>query len=472
MSESFLNGRVTLHCGDMLSVLPTLAENSVDSVVTDAPYHLTSIVKRFGADGAAPAKSGKTGAFARASAGFMGKQWDGGDIAFQPETWAHVLRVLKPGGYIIAFSSSRTYQHMAVAIERAGFITHPLIGRLFDQGGDIAAFLDSLTPAQLEAFCLILDRNDPVAGLLAYIFGSGFPKATRLNACALDGPFARLDVEKYRYGAQALKPALEPIYMGQKPFSEETGTENVLRHGTGALNIEACRVGGDEQLRAGAGRLWSHGRDGEASSVRRYQDRGGTNFAPLPGPRGGAPEGRWPANLIHDGSEEVVSAFPQSDGAQGDVRGTEPSEPLGANTYGRMAGRAAQAARGDAGSAARFFYAAKADGDDRIGSRHPTVKPLDLIQYLVRLVTPPKGVVLDCFAGTGTTGEAAYREGMRAILIEREAEYCADIRRRMGLILAGPDRRKHAIIRERQRGKPDDLSGTLFGPSAHPIAAE
>jgi DNA modification methylase len=108
---------------------------------------------------------------------------------------------------------------------------------------------------------------------------------------------------------------------------------------------------------------------------------------------------------------------------------------------GAMRRVASMAPRDDSGSAARFFYTAKADSDDRLGSKHPTVKPVDLIQYLVRLVTPPKGIVLDCFAGTGTTGEAAYREGCSAILIEREPEYQADIRRRMALVLAGPDER-------------------------------
>lgn len=383
-ATQFLDGRVTLHAGDCLDVLASMPENSVDSIVTDPPYHLTSIVKRFGGD-MPPRTEATVGkhAYGRHATGFMGKHWDGGDIAFQPATWAAVLRVLKPGGYILAFASSRGFGRMSVAIEDAGFINHPMFG---------------------------------------WIFGSGFPKATRIKADGYDG---------FRYGGQASKPALEPIYMGQKPFSEATGTANILRWGTGAVNIDGCRIGTEEELRAGAAKLWSHAREGEASAERRYEDEGGTNFAMKPGPRGGSPSGRWPANIIHDGSDEVLGAFPEAPGQQFASRDDQRAQGA---VYGAIAmnGKGYEP-RGDEGSAARFFYSAKADAEDRIGSKHPTVKPLDLMQYLVRYVTPPGGVVLDPFAGTGTTGEAAFREGMRAVLIEREPEYQADIARRMEL---------------------------------------
>lgn len=567
--EAFLGGRVMLYAGDCLDVLDALAENSVDSIVCDPPYHLTSIVKRFGAKDAAEAKDGATGAFKRASAGFMGKQWDGGDIAFQPETWARVLRVLKPGGYILAFSSSRTFGRMSVAIEDAGFITHPMIG---------------------------------------WIFGSGFPKAHRVHAEGYEG---------FRYGGQATKPALEPIYMGQKPFSEKNGTANVLRWGTGALNIDGCRVGDTVET-------WPKSRSYAAGQIQP----GGIGETQA---TGDVPPGRWPANIIHDGSAEVIAAFPEADGAVsngkkagtgfGNGYGVKPQapsfadsgsaarffyavekeercdlcrvllsgkdakdSPCDANTAELTSptqstpngatvrdGAAVSPPLGSAGkkqpsnghaiiaesrsfqchqtrgsfapsdaltqeasriaphvrsaaslcascetdiaqslaatrlgldpaslpclesmparrrqillqhlalyvagrestdtitttaslktlfgsvlhaiadttslvrpegpesteSARRLFYSSKADADDRLGSKHPTVKPLDLMQYLVRLVTPPGGLVLDPFAGTGTTGEAAWREGMRATLIEREPEYQGDIRRRMELV--------------------------------------
>ncbi len=411
----FLDGRVTLYPGNCLEVLASLPENSIHSAVMDPPYHLTSIVERFGKEGSAEVKAGATGAFKRASAGFMGKEWDGGDIAFQVATWEAVKRVLKPGGYILAFASTRGFWRMSVAIEDAGFITHPLI---------------------------------------AWVFGSGFPKATRLKADGYDG---------WRYGGQALKPAIEPIYMGQKPFSEKTGTANVLLHSTGAVNIDGCRVGTDDTLREGASKLWSHYREGEASAERRYQSNGSTNFAAKPGPRGGSPDGRWPANLIHDGSADVLAAFPDAPGQQGDLNDTGRDRPT-KTCFGDMAPPKPHAARGDSGSASRFFYSAKADADDRIGSKHPTVKPVDLMRYLVRLVTPPGGTVLDCFAGTGTTGEAAWREGFNAILIEREPEYQQDIAERMRLCLSGPDEKRREIIK--RRGLADDDAGPLFGGAA------
>ena len=172
-------------------------------------------------------------------------------------------------------------------------------------------------------------------------------------------------------------------------------------------------------------------------------------------------KGRWPANIIHDGSEEVLAAFPDAGGQQAPVNGHEPSSKTN-NIYGAFNGRPPTEPRGDSGSAARFFYTAKADQHDRIGSAHPTVKPVDLMQWLVRLVTPKGGTVLDPFAGTGTTAEAAYREGMYCILIERETEYQADIRRRMALVLAGPDERARESIKAKLKDKPVD-AGPLFG---------
>ncbi len=405
--KTFLDGRVTLHSGDCIEILAAMPENSVDSVVCDPPYHLTSIVDRFGADGAKPTKAdGATGVYKRSAAGFMGKQWDGGDIAFQVATWQAVQRVLKPGGYILAFASTRGFWRMCVAIEDAGFITHPMI---------------------------------------AWVFGSGFPKATRLKAEGYDG---------WRYGGQALKPAIEPIYMGQKPFSEKTGTANVMLHGTGAVNIDACRVGTEGATKRS--HQEAYGSEGRADQGGGQNWRTGHEVVKLD-------KGRWPANLIHDGSDEVLSAFPDAPGQQMAV-GPDNGAKASINVYGGFGARDQFEPRGDTGSAARFFYSSKADADDRIGSKHPTVKPVDLMRYLCRLVTPPGGTVFDPFAGTGTTGEAAWREGFNAVLIEREPEYQTDIAERMRLCLAGPDEKRREIIK--RRGLAEDNAGPLFGGAA------
>jgi site-specific DNA-methyltransferase (adenine-specific) len=383
-----------------------MADASVDSCVTDPPYHLTSIVKRFGKSNLErddsnlqlPSNKGGGGTvspYKRVSRGFMGKQWDGGDIAFRPEVWAEVLRVLKPGGHLVAFGGTRTYHRLASAIEDAGF-------EIRDQ--------------------------------LQYLYGSGFPKSHNQKG-DWDG-----------WGT-ALKPAAEPIVLARKPLIG-TVAANVLAHGTGAININACRVDmAGEVVRTGQGTSDSIYGGGNGL---RPADMGTQQFE-------SHKLGRWPANIVHDGSDEVVGAFPEAPGQQFAVKGTEKRTN---NVLGDMGDPVAFAPRGDTGSAARFFYTAKADQDDRLGSKHPTVKPLDLMQWLVRLVTPPGGTVLDPFAGTGTTGEAAFREGFRAILIEREPEYQNDIRRRMSLVLGGPDERRRASIKA--SGKTAD-AGPLFG---------
>jgi DNA modification methylase len=242
----------------------------------------------------------------------------------------------------------------------------------------------------------------------------------------------------------ALKPAWEPICLARKPFAKGmTVAANVLEHGVGALNIDGCRVESTPRTTHADGN-----RIGNRGDERRVycEDKSGHECA-------GA-EGRWPANLIHDGSEEVVGAFP-SEVVPPSFRKARTTDPDG-NTWNL--GRQDQQPFGytDSGSAARFFYTAKADAEDRLGSKHPTVKPLDLMQWLVRLVTPKGGMVLDPFAGTGTTGEAAWREGMRAILMEREPEYQEDIARRMDLAVQ-PTKRAAVAASKNNLEKAEDL---------------
>lgn len=407
---SMHDGRVVLHQNDCRDVLRGLADNSIDSVVTDPPYALVSIQKRFGKPGSAPAKD----VYGRGAAGFMGKQWDTGEVAFSEEFWAEVLRVLKPGGHVVAFSGTRTYHRMAVAIEDAGF-------EIRDQ--------------------------------LGWVYGSGFPKSHNQHG----------DWEGW---GTALKPAWEPIALARKPL---TGTvaANLAEWGVGAINVDGCRVEGvPEQTRFDPAKHqhdgWrmsatgaetyakAMGRDWEASSDRRYTDEGATNFGLLPGPRGGSPLGRWPANILHDGSDKVLAAFPDAKGQQGYV-GPKHGERLSKGIYGDFGARPDSHPRvEEETSAARFFYCAKASRADRDaglvgapfgpqfkhgttlrkvedtpkkGNTHPTVKPTTLMQWLCRLITPPGGIVLDPFMGSGSTGKAAVIEGFQFIGCEREDEY-------------------------------------------------
>jgi site-specific DNA-methyltransferase (adenine-specific) len=399
-AETFLDGRVTLHGGDNREILREIPDCSIDSIVTDPPYALVSIVKRFGKSGCAAVKvpEGGSGAYARASAGFMGKAWDTGETAFAVEFWAECLRVLKPGGHVVAFSGTRTYHRMACAIEDAGF-------EIRDQ--------------------------------LAWTYGTGFNKKGYILRDA-DG------VPTGPWGG-ALKPAWEPICFGRKAL---TGTvaANIADHGTGAINIDACRIESEKQT----------GWGGKAAGGNTWNE---TNSGLSKGGEARPSHGRWPANILHDGSEEVVRTFPIVGDAhppsnEGSIRS---NQVFGADNRPREF----HAGFHDSGSAARFFYTAKADADDRLGSKHPTVKPVDLMQWLCRLVTPKGGMILDPFAGTGTTGEAAFREGFNAILIEREDEYQADIRRRMALCMSGPEERKRESIKAKVGEVPFE-PGSLF----------
>jgi len=328
--------------GDCLERLRELPDNSVDACVTDPPYGLS----------------------------FMGKAWDY-DVP-QVEVWREVLRVLKPGGHLLAFAGTRTQHRMAVQIEDAGF---------------------------------------EIRDMIAWVYGSGFPKSRNLDG-------------DWQGWGTALKPALEPITVARKPLVA-TVAGNVELFGTGAINVDGCRVAG----------TW------ERNSTTRCDIRGGKTVGGGSGqldcePQAAHPGGRWPANLIHDGSDEVVGLFPESNSskpAPGAVYGVN-RDGRENNTYGKGLYSATpnRPPIGDSGNAARFFYCAKASKADRgEGNNHPTVKPTELMRYLCRLVTPPGGVVLDPFMGSGSTGKAAVLEGFDFIGIEREAEYLEIARQRV-----------------------------------------
>lgn len=392
--------RFQLINADCRAVMANMGDESVDAIVTDPPYHLTSIVKRFG-PGCAPQQFGTDGAFSRAARGFMGQTWDGGDVAFDPALWAEALRVLKPGGHILAFGGTRTYHRLAVAIEDAGF---------------------------------------EIRDCLFWLYGSGFPKSH--------------DIQKNGAGdawsgwGTALKPACEPIVMGRKPLARgHSVAANVLRYGTGAVNIDACRVG------MAADDLAATTRSGEYGATKTGVVDFGT-AGQMRQPINAS--GRFPANVLHDGSDEVVALFPEQ-------RGGGPPPRRGAdgerNTYGSFGGQETVESGGvgaTSGNAARFFYCAKASRHDRDegcehlppqvadeghkiprselddprragtvprSNFHPTVKPTDLMRWLCRLVTPPGGIVFDPFTGSGSTGKAALLEGFRFIGAELTPAY-------------------------------------------------
>jgi DNA modification methylase len=573
MSEEFLNGRVILHCGDCLDVLKTIPENTIDSACTDPPYHLTSIVKRFGAENAAPAQFGSDGRYARASAGFMGRKWDGGDIAFDPDTWRAVYRVLKPGAHLLACGGTRTFDMLGAAIRAAGFEIRDTIMWLYGSGfpkshsiekaiereweckfksdaaNNAISYLnpngdqhemDGVDSVPVLVWDLINDeatsdsvrivdatsiwrQRISIAAMARFAVwtakqnGSAISSATLTIIGKADASFDQMDIspselamenidsnmisswrkalgdgfgpmsmctiatelnqitglkiwncllylntlDYMRSCGSALKPAAEMIVLARRPLSEGTVAANVLKWGTGAINVDGCRIHADDA-------------QGGNYTVTRLKpgatlNKTGGNWRPEDSGveyHGEMKPGRWPANLIHDGSEEVVAAFPdvhrQDPATRARKTDSESKNAFhGLNEFSKEAGNGGGYDDSSA-SAARFFYTAKADSDDRLGSRHPTVKPLDLMQYLVRLITPPRGTCIDPFAGSGTTGEAAFREGMHAVLIEREEEYCADIRRRMALALSGPDERRFQAMKERLNGKPMD-AGPLFG---------
>jgi DNA modification methylase len=358
-----------------------MPDGCVDAVVTDPPYGLEFM----GKDWDAPWKTDRRqvfdgtltdvrpNPFGRSKVRYGTGASYGADVepmqAFQ--LWAKVifsecLRVLKPGGHLLSFGGSRTYHRMACAVEDAGF-------EIRDQ--------------------------------IMWIYGSGFPKS-----------------HNGEWGGTALKPAHEPIVVARKPLVG-TVEANWREHGTGALNIDKCRVETTENLNGGAYAKNAIGRD------QMWGADAGNSWV-----RGGAgefiqPPGRWPANLIHDGSDEVMAAFPDSNGS-GQARTLKRGQRA-AGGFG-MADEPGQLRNAGTGSSARFFYCAKASKADRgEGNAHPTVKPTDLMRYLCRLVTPPGGVVLDPFMGSGSTGKAAMLEGLRFIGCEREAEYLEIARARI-----------------------------------------
>ena len=378
----------TLHLGDCLEVLRTMADNSVDAVVTDPPYGLS----------------------------FMGKKWDY-DVP-SVAIWAECLRVLKPGGHLLAFAGTRTQHRMAVRIEDAGFEIRDMIAWVYGSGFpkslDVSKAIDKAAGAE--------GGRGPMK--------RGGERLARLENGKRDGegrwgdesgrdPYtyapATPEAQQWAGWGTALKPALEPITMARKPLAG-TVAANVLEHGTGGINVDGCRIGGPIAYASGGfpERTNRPEREGREEAGDRAWARSGE------GVEHREVSGRWPANLIHDGSDEVVELFPTVASGMPGVR-RKPHATCAMSGRLEITGDT-ETGYADSGSAARFFYTAKASRDDRDpGNTHPTVKPTELMRYLCRLVTPPGGIVLDPFMGSGSTGKAAMLEGFGFIGIEREA---------------------------------------------------
>jgi site-specific DNA-methyltransferase (adenine-specific) len=427
-----------IHVGDCLQWLRSLPSNSVDSIVTDPPYGLGKepdprVVLSAWLNGEEYKPGGS---------GFMGRSWDA--FVPSPGVWMECLRVLKPGGYLLAFAGTRTYDWIVMGVRLAGFEIRDMVGWIYGSGFpkslDVSKAIDGMMGAERE---VVGSREVAVdqwtaAGRAALEAGAGPTYSVNITAPATEA------ARQWSGFGTALKPAIEPVVCARKPL-DGTVAENVLKWGTGAINVDGCRVQTGEAIP-------SH--HGTVNALL-----GGSRNEYVPGSAGTQFQtaGRWPANIIHDGSEEVLAVFPETGPASAGVR--DPNGTMG--YHGGAAGLpGVVSGHSDAGgSASRFFYAAKAsrterehglsdlprgivdptrelDSAGRYNPRtgagrsgegraniHPTVKPVDLMRYLTRLVTPPGGLVVDPYAGSGTTGVAAIHEGFRFMGAEQDTAH-------------------------------------------------
>lgn len=408
MTPYYFENGIKIFLGDCRETMQGIADNSIDAIVTDPPYALTSVSRN-----GSPRTNDPETPYGRtrlgSDRGFMGKTWDTGKIVHDPAFWMDMLRIAKPGAHLLAFGGSRTFHRLACAIEDAGW---------------------------------------EIRDTVMWIYGSGFPKSLNLK-------------DEWAGFGTALKPAHEPIMVARKPL-DGTVAENVQRWGVGALDIDGCRVGTEERFN-------NPSRPTSVSRKTRVEQGYRPTEGNWPGSPGGLVCGRWPANLIHDGSEEVVGLFPEAPRQLADASLNAEARKAQA-VYGAMRkGRAGEpsatsknngevgfnmrpgARRVDCGSAARFFYTAKASGEDRgneewealplfseaarsIRNPHPTVKPLALMRYLIKLVTREGHQILDPFMGSGSTLVAAKQISRKAIGCELEREYIETAERRLSRI--------------------------------------
>jgi DNA modification methylase len=424
----FQNHLVTIYHGDSREIIPTIS--GVTAVVTDPPYHLTQISR----GGSCRSNDPETpfGRHKIGEKGFMGKTWDGGGISFDPEFWRLALNCALPGAYLISFGGTRTYHRIACAIEDGGWNIFQqlqwIYGSGFPKSRAIGKAIDEEAGAEREVVG-IKQGHENFAGRLGGYRGSkhGWDRPwmhddqKSVNYHNKTAPATEAAKLWEGYGTD-LKPAHEPVCLARKPL-DGTYAQNALKHGCGGLAIDACRVKPqetDDYGRSAAnsnGTINAHsGFEGKSFAIKERDGEYASNL------------GRWPANVITDGSEEVLRGFPDNAGAAAPIKGTEPTEP-GKDAYGFR--RVPNIFHGDTGSAARFFYCAKARGEEREDNTHATVKPLALMEYLCRLIKQPaRNLVLDPFAGSGTTLLACELLGIQSIGIEMDEGHCEIIAKR------------------------------------------
>lgn len=379
-----------IHNADCREVMKSLPANSIDSIVTDPPYGLE----------------------------FMGKGWDRGVPGV--EFWTEALRVLKPGGHLLAFGGTRTFHRLTVAIEDSGFEIRDCLGWIYGSGfpksHNISKAIDRAAGAEREIIGRQKAQGNTRGKGAAGHYANGLTAVNGYEIVKdgwnLTAP-ATPEAAEWEGWGTALKPAWEPIILARKPLAG-TVAENVLEFRTGGLNIDGARISGEPTP---INKLENWSGFGQEKRPNYIQEM---NTA-----------GRWPANILHDGSEEAIGIFPET--TSGILKPSHFSKASEANCLnGSNQARHPRAEfGGDSGSAARFFYCAKASKADReAGNIHPTVKPSALMRYLCRLVTAPGGLILDPFAGSGSTGKAAIAEGFRFVGAELDPAYAEIARAR------------------------------------------
>jgi len=399
MEAYFKDDLVTIYQGNCLEVMKTFPENSIDTILTDPPYGLK----------------------------FMGKDWDHG-VPGVPY-WAEALRVAKPGAFLLAFGGTRTYHRLACAIEDAGWEIRDCINWLYGSGfpksHDISKAIDKAAGVKREVVGQKLSPDGkPMINRRPNNFqgeheGWDHPwKKDRAKVelqASITAPATEAAQTWHGWGT-ALKPAWEPIIVAMKPL-DGTFAENALKHGVAGLNVDGCRVQLEGDYKCGA-----NGRPSQTGLGDNY-DPGKANQH--------SEQGRWPANVIHDGSEEVVGLFPVT--TSGAIKPNHNSRGLGSSKHEGYQRPCKEHYKNigwnipkSTGSAARFFYTAKAaPGERGKDNNHPTVKPEDLMKYLCKLTaTPAGGVILDPFMGSGTTLKAARVMGRKSIGIDIEEDSC------------------------------------------------